>query len=160
MVAQEGGIDFSASYPKANILNRFIAKFLDFLVVSAIGQIPLQSSYLAALSYLLLSDGFSGGRSLGKQLIGLQAVVSDHQKAVTFRESVIRNFPLGIGFLLMETPWIGWFLGFCVLGFESLLLIGNPRGNRFGDELAGTQVIEQKDTESLEKERGVHGADK
>lgn len=151
MVAQEGGITISTAYPKANNLNRFIAKFLDFLVVSAIGQIPLRSSALIALTYLLISDGFSGGRSLGKQLIGLQAVVSDFGIAVSFRESILRNFPLGLAYLLIQIPLIGWALGLCVLGFESLLLIGNPKGNRLGDELAGTQVIDQRVRASQEK---------
>lgn len=151
LVAQEGGIGITAVYPKANVLNRFIAKFLDFLIVSAIDQIPLQSSVLAALSYLLISDGFAGGKSIGKQLIGLRTMVCEMHKEVSFRESIIRNFSLGIAYLLLQIPLIGWLLGLCLVGFESLLLIGNPKGNRVGDELAGTQVIDHRVTsESLE----------
>ncbi len=146
LVAQEGGLAISTAYPKANSLNRFIAKFLDFLVISALDQIPLQSSMLAALTYLLISDGFSQGRSIGKQLIGLQARVSENDVAASFRESILRNFPLAIAYILIQIPIVGWVLGLIVLGFESLLLIGNPKGNRVGDELAGTQVIDQKMT--------------
>ncbi len=160
LVAQEGGIEISLSDPKANTLNRFIAKFLDFLVISAIEQIPLDISFLAALSYLLISDGFAGGKSIGKQLIGLQAKVREDGKEVSFRESIIRNFTLGIGYILIQIPWIGWFLGLFVVSVESLLLIGNPKGCRIGDELAGTQVIDHGMTESLENERGKYGFDK
>jgi len=133
----------SSIRPKANSLHRFIAKFLDLLIVSAIGQIPLQSSFLAALAYLLLSDGFSEGKSIGKQLIGLQTVASEPGQGISFRESIIRNISLGIAYLLSQIPFIGWFLGLVLIGLESLLLLGNTRGRRVGDELAGTQVVDQ-----------------
>lgn len=144
LIAQEGGQEeevlISSVYPKANSLNRFIAKFLDLLIVSAIGQIPLGISFLAALSYLLLADGFANGKSIGKQLIGLQTLIPESDRGISFKESIIRNFSLGIAFLLAQIPFIGWLLGLSLLAFESLLLLGNIKGRRIGDELAGTQV--------------------
>lgn len=146
-VAQEQGQEeealLSSVYPKANTLNRFIAKFLDLLIVSAIGQIPLKSSFLAAFSYLLLSDGFAGGKSIGKQLIGLQTLSSEPEQGISFRASIIRNMSLGVAYLLVQIPFVGWLLGLILIGFESLLLLGNAKGLRVGDELAGTQVIDQ-----------------
>lgn len=148
---QDEEIGSSWGYPKANILNRFIAKFIDFLIVAAIFQIPLQISFLASLAYLLISDGFASGRSIGKQLIGLQVVIPDPLRGVSFKESIIRNFPLGVGFLFFHIPVIGWLLVLLIVGFESLLIIGNAKGHRIGDELAKTQVLDQMIPESLEK---------
>ena len=138
-------------FPKANVLNRFIAKFLDLLIVSAIDQIPLESSFLAALAYLFIADGLAGGQSPGKQIIGLKTVLPDVGEGATFRESIIRNFPLCIAYLLLQVPLIGWLPALAVVGFESLLLIGNPKGRRLGDELAGTQVLDAAAFEALKK---------
>lgn len=149
LIAQEGGQKeealLSSVYPKANSLNRFIAKFLDLLVVSAIGQIPLKVSFLAAFSYLLLSDGFSNGKSIGKQLIGLQTLASEPDQNISFKESIIRNISLGIAYLLAQIPFVGWLLGLGLIAFESLLILGNAKGLRLGDELAGTQVRDTND---------------
>ncbi len=137
--------------PKANILNRFIAKFLDLLIVSAIGQIPLKVSFLAALTYILISDGFVGGQSLGKQIIGLQVVSSETGEGISFRDSIIRNMPLGLAFLFFQIPYLGWLLALLILTFESLLLIGNPKGRRAGDELAKTQILDYTVFETFKK---------
>lgn len=137
--------------PKANTLNRFIAKFLDLLIISAIVQIPLEVSLLAALSYLLISDGLAGGKSLGKQIIGLQVVSAETGEAASFRESIIRNMPLGLALLACQIPYIGGFVGLLILGFESLLLIGNPKGRRVGDELAKTQILDYTVFETFKK---------
>ncbi len=144
-------IEIPSVSPKANILNRFIAKFLDLLIVSAIVQIPLDVSFLAALSYILIADGFAGGRSLGKQMIGLQVMVPEMGREITFKESIIRNMPLGCAYLLFQIPYIGWLLGIALAGFESLLLIGNVKGCRAGDELAKTQVLDYTVLETYEK---------
>jgi len=145
-------IEIPSISPKANILNRFIAKFLDLLIVSAIAQIPLDVSFLAALSYILIADGFAGGRSPGKQMIGLQVVMPETGQGISFKESIIRNVPLGLAYLLFQIPYIGWLLGISLAGFESLLLIGNPKGCRAGDELAKTQVLDYTVCETYEKE--------
>jgi len=150
-LVEENAFDLRAALPKANVLNRFIAKFLDLLIVSAIDQIPLSISFLAALSYLLIADGLSGGKSLGKQVIGLQTWMLETGQGASFKESIIRNFPLGIAYGMAQIPYIGWLLGTLVLAFESLLLIGNPRGGRIGDDLAKTQVIDLNAFEGLEK---------
>ncbi len=141
----------SWGHPKANILNRFIAKFIDFLVVAAIFQIPLQMSFLASLVYLLIADGFASGRSIGKQVIGLQVVLPNPLRGASFKESIIRNFPLGVGFFFFHIPLIGWLLVLFIVGFESLLIIGNTKGHRIGDELAKTQVLDQMVPEPLER---------
>ena len=62
-------------YPKAHVLNRFLSKFVDLLIVAAFGMVVPPVGWLAGLAYVLIADGFSGGQSLGKRLIGLQTVV-------------------------------------------------------------------------------------
>ena len=145
------GIGVPWVYPKANILHRFIAKFLDFLIVAALYEIPLRIGFLASVSYLLIADGFGRGGSIGKQLIGLRTIIPATRKNASFKESIIRNFPLAIAFLFFHIPYIGWFLALIIVGFEFLLMIGNPKGLRVGDELAKTQVLESAVFESLEK---------
>ncbi len=153
MLALQGDeIEIPFVSPKANILNRFIAKFLDLLIVSAIGQLPLKISFIAALSYILLSDGFAGGRSVGKQVIGLQVVSSETGNGISFKESIIRNITPALAFMCTRIPYVGWLLGMSVLVFESLLLIGNPKGRRVGDELAKTQILDYTVFETFNKE--------
>ncbi|MFO0767300.1 MAG: hypothetical protein U0231_11035 [Nitrospiraceae bacterium] len=77
-------------YPKAQILNRFIAKVIDLLIVAAADRVVPPVGFLAGLAYILVADGFAGGRSLGKRLIGLQTVVPRTRDAAGFKESIIR----------------------------------------------------------------------
>ena len=125
---------------KANVLNRFIAKFIDFLAVMALSKALPQVGDVAALTYLLIEDGFSGGRSLGKRLIGLHVVLDQGRRVCAFRESIIRNFPLAIGYLCLYIPFIGVVFLAVAFGVEALLIIGNDRGIRIGDEFAHSHV--------------------
>lgn len=81
-------------YPKAQVLNRGIAKLIDLLIVAAAGQIFVPVGFFGGMAYILIADGFAGGRSIGKRLIGLQTVLPDRREAIGFRESIIRNLPL------------------------------------------------------------------
>jgi|SRR5579863_2783680 len=130
-------------YPKVSVLHRFIAKFLDLLIVAAIYEIPLRVSALAGLAYLLLADGFGEGRSLGKQLIGLRVVLPEVRRVCSFRDSILRNFSLALSYLFYFIPYVGWLATALIVSIEALLVIGNGQGLRVGDEIAGTQVIDQ-----------------
>jgi hypothetical protein len=94
------------------------------------------------LAYVLIADGFSGGRSIGKRLIGLQTIIPRRQEASGFKESVIRNLPLALAYLFVFVPYIGWIVAIAVAALEGLLIIGNERGLRLGDEFANTQVLD------------------
>ncbi len=124
---------------KANVLNRSIAKCLDLLVVVTIYQIPLPVSFWIGMAYILLSDGASGGRSLGKRLIGLRTVAGGG--GASFKASIFRNLPWAVAYLLFCIPYIGVFLVFLIVCVEFLLVVGSPAGLRMGDALAGTQVL-------------------
>ena len=129
-------------YPKAQVLNRGIAKLIDLLIVAAAGQIIVPIGFLGGLAYILIADGFAGGRSIGKRLIGLQTVLPDRREAVGFRESIIRNLPFAVAQLAFAIPYVGWLVAAAIIAFEAVLILGNEQGRRLGDEVAGTQVLD------------------
>lgn len=129
-------------YPKAQVLNRFIAKVIDLLIVAAASRLVPPVGVLAGLAYILLADGFGGGRSIGKRLIGLQTIVPRTREPAGFRESMIRNLPCGLAQLAFEIPYVGWIGWAALLSLEALLVVGNEQGRRLGDEIAKTQVLE------------------
>ena len=129
-------------YPKAPVLNRFIAKLIDLLIVAAASKLVPPVGVVAGLAYILLADGFGGGRSVGKRLIGLQTIVPRAREPAGFRESIIRNRPWGLAQWGFEIPYVGWVVWGAVLSLEALLVVGNEQGRRLGDEIAKTQVLE------------------
>lgn len=130
------------SMPKANVLHRFIAKFLDFLMVAAFAKLIPPIGFFAGVAYLLIADGLWEGQSVGKRIIGLQTIKVGGG-AGSFQESILRNVPLAMGWIAGVTPYVGWLLVGGVLVLEALLIIGNDRGFRIGDEIAQTQVIDR-----------------
>jgi uncharacterized RDD family membrane protein YckC len=129
-------------YPKAHVLNRFIAKLIDLFLVVAADEIAPPVGFLAGLAYILIADGFAGGRSIGKRVVGLQTMRLDGREAAGFRESIIRNLPFGAAQIVFAVPYIGWLVSVAILAFEGLLIIGNEQGRRLGDEIAHTQVLD------------------
>lgn len=131
-----------AVYPKAYVLNRFIAKLIDVFIVVAADEVAPPVGFLSGLAYILIADGFAGGRSIGKRLVGLQTMRLDVRETAGFRESIIRNLPFGVAQLLFAVPYVGWIGSVAVLAFESVLIVGNEHGRRLGDEVARTQVLD------------------
>ncbi len=131
-----------AVYPKAYVLNRFIAKLIDVFIVVAADEVAPPVGFLSGLAYILIADGFAGGRSIGKRLVGLQTMRLDVRETAGFRESIIRNVPFGLAQLLFAVPYVGWIGSAAVLAFESVLIVGNEHGRRLGDEVARTQVLD------------------
>jgi uncharacterized RDD family membrane protein YckC len=129
-------------YPKAQILNRGIARLIDLFIVAAAAQMLVPVGFLGGLAYILIADGFSGGRSIGKRLIGLQTVLPVQREAAGFRESIIRNIPFAVAQVAFAVPYVGWLISVAIIAFEAILILGNEQGRRFGDELAGTQVLD------------------
>ena len=129
-------------YPKAQVLNRGIAKLIDLFIVAAASQMPVPVGFLGGLAYILIADGFAGGRSIGKRLIGLQTVLPDRREAAGFRESIIRNLPFAVAHAAFAVPYVGWLVSAAIIAFEAVLILGNDQGRRLGDEVAGTQVLD------------------
>ena len=99
-------------------------------------------SLLAGLAYVLVADGFAGGQSIGKRLIGLQTILPSTRDAAGFRESIIRNLPFAAAQVTFAVPYVGWIASVAILAFEAVLVVGNEQGRRLGDEVAGTQVVD------------------
>lgn len=132
---------------KADLLNRFIAKFIDFLIVAVLLKLLPSIGFIAGITYLLIGDGLFDGRSLGKRLVGLRVILLEVGRGCSFKESIIRNFPFGIGYILFSIPWIGWIFPLIIFAFEGLMVIGSKDGARIGDEIAKTRVIDDSHKE-------------
>ena len=137
-----------SSEPPADPLTRWVAKFLDVLLASAIDQVLPAVGFFAAVTYLLIADGLQPGGSVGKRLLGLR-IRGAGGRACGVRESLLRNgvlaAPFALWLLLQPVGWIAAVVGWLVLigafGLEGILMVGNPEGQRLGDELADTRVI-------------------
>ena len=139
----------------ASFLNRLIARTIDLIIVVALYKIIPSIGYFTGLVYLLISDGLFQGRSIGKRLVGLKVIVQENpgtEGICGFKESIFRNFPFAIAYLLCGMlggiPLLGGLFSFAiilvVLAFESLVIIGSDEGMRLGDEIAKTHVVEDK----------------
>jgi len=149
MNTSEGHIEQSRSVgiTKAKTLNRVIAKSIDFIIIGALLEAIPKIGYFAGLAYLLIGDGLFEGRSVGKRLMGLKVILYETGEFCTLRASVMRNFTFVVGYILMRIPLIGFIFPLAVLFFESMILIGNEKGMRLGDEIAKTQVVEENPVE-------------
>jgi len=128
---------------RAELLLRAAAKILDLILIAAVIEVIPRAGFFAGLAYLLLGDGLFDGRSLGKKLIRLKVVSIDALEPCTFRDSLLRNSTLGLGYLLWRLiPWIGWIAFPVIAAVEFIMILGNKEGRRLGDEIAGTTVIE------------------
>ena len=139
--------------PKADILERFLAKLIDFLIAGAFFAFPSIVGPLAGITYILISDGLKGGASLGKRIIGLRVILPARGGApCDFKSSIIRNSIFGAApaaFILIGwIPYLGKFLAFIMLAVaiiaEMVLIYTDDSGSRFGDRIAGTMVADTK----------------
>ena len=121
-------------YAKADLRKRLYAAALDSLVVVTavvLAQIAQSPWFVAAGAlYLLLRDS-AQGQSLGKLLFGLVVINLQTGRPATPGLSVRRN----LLFLLPGANVPATFL-------ETMTLVRDVQGQRLGDRLAHTQVIE------------------
>ncbi len=138
------------SFPKTEILDRLLAKFIDFLLVGALFTFPSFIGPLAAITYIVISDGFKGGQSIGKRIIGLRVISTRGAAApCDFKQSIIRNGMFGglivLYFILGPIPYAGKLIVFlawaAAIGAEIMLIYSDESGARFGDRLADTLVV-------------------
>jgi uncharacterized RDD family membrane protein YckC len=121
-------------YPKADVLKRVYAGTIDALLVTTTGVLYWKSEFVlwivAGAGYLLLRDGMKG-QSLGKFFFGLVVISLETGRPSTLAGSIRRNLLL----LLPGANIVAVFL-------ESVTVVRDPQGQRLGDRLAQTQVIE------------------
>lgn len=130
-------------YAKADVKKRLFAATTDGLMVVTSCFLYWNSgfvSYFAAgAAYLLLRDGIRG-QSIGKFLFGLVVISLETGRASSLGGSVRRN----LLFLLPGANVIAIFL-------EAGTAVRDPQGQRLGDRLAQTQVVEGLGAKDLVK---------
>src|SRR5215467_7968975 len=124
----------ASSYAKADVAKRFAAATIDGLIVISLGLLYwTEGSWLAAAAgatYVLLRDSVNG-QSIGKFLLGLVVISLETGRPAFFRGSVRRN----LLFLLPGANVVAIFL-------EARTVVRDRQGQRLGDTLAQTQVVD------------------
>lgn len=154
------------NYPRADLVKRFVAAFIDGLIGSVPGLIIPILGWLVGAAYMLTRDALVfeltkdaqwKNRSIGKKLMGLQ-VVKLGGGDVDMTLSVKRNITLAIGSIIAIVPVLGWVVGGVVGGvlalIEILLVLADANGRRLGDKLADTQVIVVEEPQPSSKQQG------
>ena len=127
---------FVSPYAKADIRKRAAAAIADgLLVVSCLVLYRSQDAILFAAVgavYLLFRDAlFIPGQSIGKFLFGLRVISLSNGRPCTRLHSAQRNF-------ILVVPGLNIVAGV----LETVAVVRDPQGQRLGDTLANTQVVE------------------
>lgn len=111
---------------------RSLAFLIDLILYTAIFYGLGGPGHFLAMIYILFRDGIFSGQSIGKKVMGIQAVHADG-RAIHFVDSAFRNV---------------LFLFYVVFPFaivvEAVALIRSPDRRRLGDRIAGTRVIRKE----------------
>ncbi|MBE1555247.1 RDD family protein [Sporosarcina limicola] len=95
------------------------------LGITIVGLFLINTGYFIALEY------FSGGRTIGKRVIGIRAI-QENGHSLTLLSSFIRNF-----LRVIDNLPAGYFLGIIMIFFHS-------KHKRIGDLVAGTIVVHER----------------
>lgn len=143
----------TGSAHRARVVNRVLAKMIDLVFVVAVAAlIPYPLGPLLGFIYSLLGDSMRfwkfDGQSVGKRILGLQAIQVETRKPITLRESALRNAPVGVATFFGIIPVWGWLIliliGFPLMIMEVYLMLRVERGHRLGDVMGDTEVVEVK----------------
>lgn len=131
------------------VFTRCLAKSIDLCVVLFLNSIL--SNVVGALLgfiYMLIHDGLFSGQSLGKRVFKLKSVSVHTRLPCGYRESAIRNAPIGIATFFAIIPFWGWILaiivGIPVVVLEIYLMATRDKGQRLGDVMADTEIVSLK----------------
>src|SRR6185503_14303272 len=121
-------------YAKVDVWKRLLAAWVDGMPAIAAWFLYRNTESLwgvaVAVLYLLLRDGI-GGQSLGKLIVGVVVVNVQTGRLCTWKESTLRN----VFVLIPGANVVAIFL-------ESITMVRDPQGQRLGDKVAQTQVVE------------------
>jgi uncharacterized RDD family membrane protein YckC len=142
-----------ASQAKVNVLSRVAAKMIDlFLVVfiSAVPILPYPVGPLLGFAYSIFGDGIQKGplmgESVGKKLMKLRVVRKGTKTPATWRDSVLRNAPVGVATFFAIIPVWGWIIliliGLPLMIMEVYLMLSVETGQRLGDVMGDTEVVD------------------
>lgn len=144
------------SLERAGFLNRLLAKTIDLLFVFILAAIlPRVIGPMIGFLYSLLADGMHlklrkgavefSGQSLGKKLCGLRVLNAITHKPASFKDSAIRNSPIGLATFFAIIPLWGWIIlaliGIPLMAMEIYLMKRVETGHRLGDVMADTEVV-------------------
>lgn len=136
-------VSLVSSYPKVDVWKRLLAAGIDGMPLVAAWFLYLRTGNVIALAgavvYALLRDGISG-QSLGKLAVGLVVVNIQTGQFCSWKDSALRN----VFVLIPGANVLAVFL-------ESFTILRDPQGQRLGDRIAQTQVIEGLGAKDLAK---------
>jgi hypothetical protein len=157
--------------PQIDTGRRVVALVIDvaagYLLGLVISLIPFISQFLPAqvviVVFLLVRDSLFDGRGVGKNLMGLRVVDASSGSSPTIFQSVQRNliffapyvvlYMMGVVLRFVPIPWLNQgildivnFVGMIyvaiVIPIEGWRVWHSEDGQRIGDEIAGTKLIE------------------
>jgi uncharacterized RDD family membrane protein YckC len=113
--------------------------------------VPFRVGPLLGFLYSLFADGIQQpgfrGQSLGKKIMHLQVVNQITREPAHWKESVLRNAPIGVATFFGMIPIWGWLIliliGVPLMLMEIYLMIRVDTGHRLGDVMGETEVIEK-----------------
>ena len=141
---------------KADPVKRIIAFVIDLVISMLVGLIPLIGGIIGAF-YMLFRDALPiealEYKSVGKKILKLSVVVpEDTTSKIDYGVSARRNWMWALGplmLLFLFIPIIGWVIDILLGVFLLILTIieivkifSDEKGQRMGDRIAGTMVIE------------------
>ncbi len=130
---------------KASVLKRVVAKLVDWLIAWVLALFFPPVGVVLGMVYLAVADGLQKGQSLGKMVFGLDVVKQDGSPC-DLRSSIFRNIPFVLIYLFYALGFLGWILlvvvGLPILLIELWLIYVDDQGERLGDRIADTHVIE------------------
>lgn len=139
---------FGSPYPRCTLWMRIGARAVDLGAAYGIFLAGGRAGAVLAILYLLLADGILEGQGIGKRIFGIKVVHLPTRSAGRKRDSTLRNAPLALPVLLGMMPELGtaaFVAGAAVIGsVETLRVLRDPLGLRFGDVWAQTQVVDGK----------------
>jgi len=130
--------------PYEFVIKRLFAKGVDFLLIVLVSVLIPFLGPLISCVYSLIADGVFDGQSVGKKFFNIKVVDSKTGGSISYRESVIRNTPVGAVTLLSLIPVWGWIIfiivGIPLMGIEVYLIFKAEKSQRLGDVMASTEV--------------------
>ena len=138
---------------KVSVAHRVVAKLIDLFIVFVLAGILIYPlGPLCGFLYSLFSDGINlgsfRGQSVGKKLMRLQVRSTVSKKPGNWRDSAIRNTPVGVATFFGIIPIWGWLilalLGVPLMIMEIYLMLSVETGHRLGDVMGETEVFEVK----------------
>jgi len=147
--SKKGPAKERSRFTRPDPVRRIAAGLVDGIPAYLIAFIPFIGGLISAV-YLAIRDGLPNGegksQSLGKRLLGLKTIRLPEGTPCDYLTSLLRNLPFAVPALIMVRPVKGWILGSFVWGalllIEILLIVVDENGERLGDRLAGTAVVD------------------